>query len=101
MKIQASFYPAKKTTGKILGDATVTLRDEILGDLVIKKIRVIRGNDGEPFVSLPQNDYMKKNDETGQDERKFAPVVWASADWKRVIDEAVISEYSKSMAAAK
>lgn len=101
MKIQATFYPSKsKAAGKVLGDATVTLRDEILGDLVIKKIRVIEGNDGEAFVSLPQSPYMKKDDATGEEKKMYAPIVWASSDWKRSIDDAVLSEYSKSRAVA-
>jgi len=101
MKILANFYPAKKKTGNILGDASVTLRDEVLGDLTIKKIRVILGKDGEPFVSLPQSPYMKKDDsgkETG--EKAYSPIVWASGDWKRQIDDAVLSEWSKSQAMA-
>lgn len=100
MKILANFYHAKKKTGNILGDATVTIRDEFLGDLTIKKIRVIRGNDGDPFVSLPQSPYIKKDDATGAEEKKYAPIVWASGDWKRAIDEAVLGEYSKSMQGA-
>lgn len=100
MKIQATFYPSKsKAAGKVLGDATVTLRDEILGDLVIKKIRVIQGNDGEAFVSLPQSPYMKKDD-AGVETKQYAPIVWASSDWKRSIDDAVLTEYSKSRAVA-
>lgn len=93
MEIVAKVYLSKKAGSKILADASVTFRHPQFGDLVVKKIRVIQGPDGE-FVSLPQNKYQKE----GVDQ--YSPIVWASKEWKEKIDEAVLSEYSREIAGA-
>ncbi len=94
MELIAKVYLSKKQTSKILADASVTLRDPLMGDLVIKKIRIMQSNDGGEFVSLPQNKFQKD----GKDQ--YSPIVWASKEWKEKIDEAVLSEYSREIAAA-
>lgn len=93
MKITATFYPSKnKNSGNLLGDASAVIRSEALGDLTIKKLRVVDGQNGA-FVCLPQVKYQKDGDD------KFFNILWASADWKKAIDEAVLAAYSESLVA--
>lgn len=91
MNISAQVWLSNKPGSKILADAAVTVRDEAYGDLVIKKIRIMQGQDGE-FVSLPQSKYEKEG------VQKYAPIVWAGGGWKLAIDEAVLKAYSTALA---
>lgn len=92
MKIISKIWLNKKNDSKVVADAQVILRDDDLGDLTIKAVKVINGQEGL-FVSLPQFIYEKDG------EKKYSGVVWASSDWKEVIDASVINAYNEKAAA--
>lgn len=77
-----------KKTSAVLADASISIQAVGLGELTIKKLRVMEGKDGL-WVALPQQEY---KDKAGK--RAFADVLWASPEWKKEIENAVLAEFS-------
>ena len=75
----------------LLGDASITFRSEF-GDLTINKVRLMKGRDGEPFLSFPQETYEDKQGET-----KYKKLVYLSKDLNGLAFESVLASYAEAL----
>lgn len=92
MIVKADVRPIKSESAKnLLAEASITFRSD-LGDLTINKVRLVKGNGDDPFLSFPQETY---DDKKGI--KQYKKLVYLSKDLAQMALEAVLSGWSEAL----
>lgn len=80
----------------VAGLANVTI-ETALGELTIRKVKIIHQDDKQPWIALPNNDYK----EQGSGEWKHVPILDLGVRLKKAVFEAVLIKYSELSVASR